>query len=361
MIEWAWLAGGAASTILSAITGAQLGRLRAERRARDRTDQSLADARRSSEAELRRVRALGEERRAEVEVELGRLRRALLLGDAPRVALSERAHLEATLQRLGGLALVANAVVADELGLELARVVADGAEVDLAALALPFLALQDILGGVGALVSQTANGLHVETRAFPARPSGHASTSRRVLAVACKGQRPSPLALDAMFAYAESSDPAAAPWRLDPAPVRDSTYVHHEPTDAARALALELDGFRASGALLTLAIVDGGRLLCAASSGGLPLERLQRLARALPELVATTSRRARSPWSRSDVLMPDGSTFAIRRVSPAGRFFLVTQSDRPISDLELDRIGGRLRRLTNGRPGAGAVAATGAA
>ncbi len=332
MIEWVILACGTVTTLVGTVGGA----LVARRSERERAGELALRARSSNEGELRRMRIQMEARIADGERERSRLRRALMLGDGQRH--SRQQLTETILGRLGGLALVESSVIADELGLELARVGADASQ--LAALALGFFSIDSIFAGVSAVLVQTETGVNAEARLLPL------GGPRRAVVVACRGQRPAPLAIDAMLAYAE----AASLVTDDPAPPGDTfrghRHLHHDASDSARALCEELDGFRSNGSFLGVSIVDGPRLLASASLGGAALSTLQRLASALPDLTASASRRLGAPWVRSDIFFHDGSAFAIRRVSPKGRFFLVAQSERAISDLELDRISGGLRRLS---------------
>ncbi len=353
MIEALWLTGAALSTALGSAAGWAL----ATRRERRGADARARDASTRFERELDRLRARSADATQRHRVENMLLRGALGLSEeAPRGSTAKGPRLDAVLERLRSVAFVDAAVVADAAGLvlrgeesELAREAAS-----LAPIAAPLCRWQGAPCATEIRVT-LADTTHVALRPLPLW-AGDA-----LLVAASRGRPPSRLALEASDAMARLMDVERVELPAGDAALCGWTYrAGGDRSQRAAQLLDEIGRFRASAGLRAVALSVLDEPLVADAADGASEAVFEWMGKHASSLARFAGRRMRSAPRRCDVFTQTGTVFSWMQLPDSSRFALVTQSEqRPVDDLDLDRLVGKIRRLTVREPASSGARAPG--
>jgi hypothetical protein len=258
--------------------------------------------------------------------------------------------LQAIVERLRGLAFVDAVTVADPAGLSAARGEGE-AERDLAALVPLFCSLDARIGGMPGKLSSlsivTADGRYITLRALP-RWAG-----RSCLAVMTAGQRPPAAALDAAVAgasLARPDDPHATPLTPGAAALtlRGATSSVGETHGSGPEVLAELGKAMASLDARGMAFGFDGRVYAACLNDGPSPAATEALFSALQRARAVAARRLRDrDVLRVELTAPDGIVITyVPMLAEARMALLCVTRGHAIDDIEVDRMVGRLRRLS---------------
>jgi hypothetical protein len=340
VIESLWLAATLASTAIGGAAGFAL----ASRRARRAGEARLAEEAGRHQRELDRTRARALDATKQHREENALLRSALGLdGGTHARDLGRSARFDRLLGRLRGLAFVDAAVVADATGL-LSRGDEDALAREVASLAAAAMPLARSGGARSAIEIRVAfaSSLAVALRPLP----GWAGDA--FVVVASRGRSPSPLALESTDALARlMTEGLDAPALETPSLEGWSHRIGGARGDSARQLGDELGRFRAAVGALSVGLSFHDELLAADTADGASEAALDAMRARLATFVRFAARRARSVVRRCDVVMANGLFFSWVPLPDSSKFAVLAQTrHRPIDDLELDRLIGKIRRLT---------------
>jgi hypothetical protein len=355
MMDAASLAVAAASGILGAAAGAAsfagLFRGRASRQGAAHEDQLRAAV---EQERKRSARALAEvqHRMSEAEARW----RQIALATTPEL-LAEPVYkdrpsardLQAIVARLRGLAFVDAVTVGDLAGLTAGRDEGE-TERDLAALVPLFASLDARIGGAPGLLSSmsvvTADGRYVALRALPRW------ARRACLVVLTAGQRPAAAALDAAVAGASLARPddlheprSGASGALV---LRGATASIGETHGSGPEVLGELGKAMASLDARAMAFGFDGRVYAAALNDGPPPPAMESLFSAMQKARSQAARRLRDrDVLRVELTAPDGLVITyVPLLAEARMALLCVTRGHAVDDLEVDRMVGRLRRLS---------------